>query len=52
MDKDIIELLPRTKEEVDEALEAKVVLDAVDAGIISKEFIDIINKDLGIKDNA
>ena len=48
MDKDIIEILPNDKNENQEALEAKIVIDAVESGEISDSFIDLISKDLGI----
>lgn len=51
MDKDIIEILPKDKNDIQEALEAKIVLDAVESGQISDSFIDLISKDFGIDKN-
>lgn len=45
---DIIEVLPKTKNETDEYLEAKICIDAVESGNLSDEFLDLISKDLGL----
>ncbi|MBO7714393.1 MAG: hypothetical protein J6S85_12530 [Methanobrevibacter sp.] len=46
MDETVVELLPESKHDVDETLEAKMVLDAVEAGNVTKEFARVILKDI------
>ena len=49
MDKNIIELIPENKDDVESTLEDKIVLDVLEGGKITDEFVDLISKDVGIK---
>ena len=46
MDKEIVEILPKNKKDIQDALEAKIVLDCVENGKITDEFFDLIKRDM------
>ena len=46
MDNNIIEILPKDKKDIQDALEAKICLDVIDSGDVSDEFLDLIWKDM------
>ena len=46
MDKEIVEILPKNKKDIQDALEAKICLDVIDSGEVSDEFLDLIWKDM------